>query len=56
MSDFTLLAVVGCAAMSLYTGGLVLNLMLAPDALVAPLVMLCAPTFITHPDNNLNQN
>ena len=43
--------VVGCAAMSLYTGGLAVGVNVAPDVLDTALAMLCAPIIVTCPQD-----
>ena len=44
-------AVVGCAAISLYTGGLAEGVIVAPDVLDTALGMLCAPLIVRHSDD-----
>ena len=41
-------AVLGCAAVSLYTEGLGGNVIVAPDVLDTALAFLCAPITVTH--------
>ena len=48
-------AVVGCAVMSLYSGGLAEGVIVAPDVLDTALAMLCAPMMISHRDDISNQ-